>query len=67
MNMWEKLSNLAGTLPLHYTPDDLGALLDKTSDIFREYGDDDMADFYIKYRNKMIAQAFSTLSLEDKD
>lgn len=45
---WEELSELAGTLPLHYTDEDLDDLLLKASEIFRNYGDEYWADFYLK-------------------
>lgn len=48
----EELSELANTLPLQYAPEELDALLLKSAEIFRKYGDDSMADLYEKIAKK---------------
>lgn len=50
--MFEELSELADTLPLHYTPEELDALLLEMAEIHRKYGDDSMAEIYEKIVKK---------------
>ena len=64
--MWSELSQIANSLPLHYTRVDLHELIDKIIACFDKYGDQDMVEFYSRHKLGFIEQAFSPSKVEVK-
>lgn len=50
--MFKELSELADTLPLHYTPEEFDALLLKMAKIHKRFGEDYMVEIYEKVVEK---------------
>ena len=50
--MFEELSELASTLPLSYPSEEFDAMLMKSAEVYKKYGDDYMAEIYEKIVEK---------------